>query len=420
MIESKSKKITLQKMLVYVQCLFAMSRGSFGQLIPLWWWLWGILGLTLVCFAFKLRKSGMISKDSSSLLILLLIVLCWMNYNVLHLSLQYEVLFFSCTMLAIVLSNSDKDEWVGSFYNIIRILGFIYSVGTIVSYLNKGIYNNYILPFITNVTKTTLYLNLSTYYSTGITNHYSTNAMYISMFVCCMCASLFFSEKKYKIVDFGLLLIGLFALLLTTKRAHVIFVVIAFLITYYVYNSNRKLKRWFYILGIIAILALAVYLLSIMMPDSLAIINRFIEGYNSDDVTNGRLRMWILAWDAFQKRPLLGNGWNWFKYNAQLNMLNSTNHVHNIYIQLLCEIGIIGTALFIGCMFFYLKRTIALCKLDYISGQIRRNLSFSLLYQLFFWLYGITGTDLYENQTIVIYFLCVAMSLYYWRKRETL
>src|SRR5699024_7296327 len=74
-----------------------------------------------------------------------------------------------------------------------------------------------------------------------------------------------------------------------------------------------------------------------------------IEGIISgEDVTSGRTILYEKALNLFYENPILGIGWKEFK-QLTYGLLSSTSgsHPHNIYIQLLVELGIIGFLLFV-------------------------------------------------------------------------
>ena len=70
------------------------------------------------------------------------------------------------------------------------------------------------------------------------------------------------------------------------------------------------------------------------------------------------------AFNMFKKKPIFGHGPNSFRIHCnnlelKFNQYGCTTHPHNTYIQLLSEIGIIGT-LFVCFIFFYLIKKIFL------------------------------------------------------------
>ena len=94
-------------------------------------------------------------------------------------------------------------------------------------------------------------------------------------------------------------------------------------------------------------------------------------------------------------------------------------HVHNIYLQLYVETGLIGTTIFI--LFFfnaYVKNIVLIKEIRrekvFLSENAEKHLIISLIYQTFFLLYGITGTCLYEIPTLVPYIIFATITEHYW------
>ena len=75
-------------------------------------------------------------------------------------------------------------------------------------------------------------------------------------------------------------------------------------------------------------------------------------------------------------------------------------NAHNVYIQLLCETGIMGFLIALkGAMnilrrtFYFLDKSVR----DLMGNKLKTIVFFSLAMQIFFWLYSITGNCLYDT-----------------------
>ncbi len=83
------------------------------------------------------------------------------------------------------------------------------------------------------------------------------------------------------------------------------------------------------------------------------------------DISSGRTELWSLATDLFLEKPVTGIGWSSFaihvpnEFNeAHANGGNTAvSHVHNTYLQFLCETGVIGTILLLTPMFYCFIQT---------------------------------------------------------------
>lgn len=262
-------------------------------------------------------------------------------------------------------------------------------------------------------------------YRAGLTNHYSANGTvlaitYISFF------SLMFGNgekilsrknRKYLIC----FLLAFSACVLTCKRAHVLFGSMSMLFVFYIYNKEKMTNRFFKIFFAVALLSCLVILASPYIP----VLNDFLDRFDSleDDSTMGsRYVFWIYALKMFLSNPVFGNGWLSFRYQYRLNLYDTSVraaryeylNAHNVYVQLLAEVGIVGFIFFIIIGFTILFSSIKLLRkyrIDLLKTGKEISLIFSLTFQVFFLLYSLTGNCLYDS-TASFYFLSIAIVLH--------
>lgn len=323
----------------------------------------------------------------------------------------------------------NRSIFKGSFYTTIRWLYF-FSVIFLISLIDCKIYSKLlkILMFFSLIYVVGVYFfmlfpdkysvmyNIWGYWPTGtnngmsgfhagFANHYSENAMYIipCLFIC---ISKFLTEyrKKKIIYLFGIIVSG-FALIATAKRAHVLFGAIAFMIAYYFFDRRKKMSRFFKLLVVIVTVFAILNILSLFVPTINMLFERFAN-IGVDQESNTRFKMWKLAIDNFKKSPLFGIGWFGYKYQYNIMLFDPLRRAerygylnsHNVYLQLLCETGILGFGLIIWGGINIFKETFNLLDEEIIDGyNIKEILFFSLIMQLFFWLYSLTGNCLYDT-----------------------
>ena len=106
--------------------------------------------------------------------------------------------------------------------------------------------------------------------------------------------------------------------LLTGKRAHAIFILVAVVITYYVLNSDKPLTRWGKIIIGLVIGACILTVAAEFVPSLLNVVYRFIETYQTGSLELGRDVQRAYALKAWSTHPIFGIGWDSFKYYFSL------------------------------------------------------------------------------------------------------
>lgn len=220
-----------------------------------------------------------------------------------------------------------------------------------------------------------------------------------------------------KILLFAFLAAGM---LCTAKRGHVLFLFMAIVICYLLPMKGRQVVARYWKLFLLGILGVVLF---ITFEDSLAnipfvgraitTVTDYMEGV---DVSSGRSKLWTQAIDLFHAHPWIGIGWG----DYRLTLLGqkgfvSDHDAHDIYLQLLSETGITGLVLFAVFFVFFWGVTRKLYRLclaapDPALRSLVPVLHFSILYQTFFLLYGITGNVIYDQHYQIMYMLACGMT----------
>lgn len=209
---------------------------------------------------------------------------------------------------------------------------------------------------------------------------------------CILFAQLFFKETRKKhIISNALLFCLLFyAMSLAGRRAYILFFP-AIIICFSIYFLLKKRSSVAKLFGIILIIIVLVTLYFAFFGQ---IIDLLTGGTGEGIQLSKREVYWQLAINMFKERPLTGMGMR--SYDFQYNLMSGRNltfaGAHNCYLQMLAEIGIIGTMLFFGMVFFMLFRTVKLTVFC-----IRKQ-------------YEIVGSYAMMSLFMQCIFVCVAMS----------
>ena len=193
-------------------------------------------------------------------------------------------------------------------------------------------------------------------YRAGLQNHYSQNGTMIAFVLLIFGGCLLYYVTEARKMHYPTLImtvLSFVAIILTSKRAHFLFTVIAFCVVYFVANPRQTLGRGFKLFAAVLVGALALYA---------------VELYQD--------------WQS-----------------AGAKYLNS----HNTYLQLLCETGVVGFLIYIWAALGTLITTSkALRHRRSMEAWRRKALYVSVVSQVFVLLYNFTGNTLYDY-TIFMY-----------------
>lgn len=243
-------------------------------------------------------------------------------------------------------------------------------------------------------------------HTAGVTSHYSANALYVTMAlfsVWCLC-----SVKKTLSLKIMFALV-LLALILTMKRAHLIFGILTIVFVYLYENKNKASKtivRLFLLVGSVIFCSLILYLFK---PEIFGVFDRFQDLKGG----SGRTNMWGYALRFWSESPIVGIGWGQFqeRYSAYDW---ATYNTHNVFIQILCETGVVGLSCFLYFLVTMGKRLkFLLNNISKLGDEQKMLARFSALIQVFFFCYCLTGNCLYDNT--LFYFAIasgIAVSIY--------
>lgn len=229
----------------------------------------------------------------------------------------------------------------------------------------------------------------------GLTGHYSRNGIMISIvFLCCFAYSYYYrlkKEKSYFPVNL-LTFISFLSLLLTMKRAHILFSLFIIAVIIFLFQQQLSIEK--IIRGIVftSVLTALFLLLYNNVPEMKILLSRF-QKIGEDSSSVARFNMWKAALSLFESNPIIGVGWGAFRYLTAYNV-----EAHNVYIELLAETGITGFVIYTTCLYNTLKILFIVLKRSF--SQIDKNVfvisvaSFEIC--LFYAIYSLTGNCLYD------------------------
>lgn len=296
---------------------------------------------------------------------------------------------------------------------LITWVGLFFAVGCFINFLFPTLFQAVFYPMFTESAQASLeevkgWIGDKMYYA-GFTSQVG----YTSFFLSTAIGTVFcFRKTIFRKSFLPIEMVFFFALLLTGKRGPFLFVLGALTLVYLAEGSTReKFNRMVKICGLVIIGYLALLMISKYteidgIQRILESIQNMIKSGSVSDV--GRNQLHTQAIEYFMESPLFGIGWAHFKDKFYLR----STHVHCIYLQLLCETGLVGFSVFL-C--FFASRVLATTRMikqtrSPISTVENGWIELSLFIQVYFLLYGITGNPLYDAEETIIYFFAIGIS----------
>lgn len=217
------------------------------------------------------------------------------------------------------------------------------------------------------------------------------------------------SLAKYKINENHKLIIAMIcfylAVLLTGKRTLAAIPIIMFFAVHLFAEKNKKRRNTYCMLSVLGIF------LIVIISRIPAIAERFSRG--GEDIWNSRTTvLWPVALEMFYRNKLFGTGLNTF--NAIIRGINVSDltlstwnyHAHNIYIQFLAELGIVGTLLMVSAFAVMLLQIIKIIKTTKeLNVKYLAMISFTI--QILWLVYGFTGNTFYYSAQVLCYLIAV-------------
>lgn len=400
-------KITIDKifkLMFFIILFMSYNVTLYGYFIPNYIVISiAILVMGLV-FVMQLKNTNYTKKNMLYIFSIFLIFIIYIFRNK-----QLIDNFLSCTLyllvffLMLILQSSDK--WIKIPYKIVNFFTLEHVIGTYFVFLFPSLYETLFLPIFKSSSGYADLINqIHGNMNAGFTGNYGSNSNYLTLgFI--VLFSKCIAKKKFKKTDLIMLSVILLAIFMTGKRGPLVFGIITIIVEYLFTNKSKIPNKLFKLSvgGIIAGTLLVI--VSNFVPSIALVCDRL---FNSKDILNGREQLYNYALKLFNEHTFFGIGWGNFKYyySAYYNSAQLLN-VHNVYLQLLCETGIIGTIII---LFYMIKSVLKSYKMQKqeVYSNYREELIISFAIQLFVILIGVSSTPLYGIELLYIYIIsCV-------------
>ena len=231
-----------------------------------------------------------------------------------------------------------------------------------------------------------------------------------------MCTAIYLQISKilanHKIMKKDVMFTGLYlaALMLTGKRITLLMIGCGVIVCM-LFSNDRRVQRT--IVRVLLIIVFVALIALVAIPQTQVLFDRVVSGLG-DTTFNDRLKFWNVALEMLSNKPISGYGLGSFLTYNQLYGTGIKQYAHNMYLQFLAEIGIVGFALMIIIFGYILYLSIKLIRMSmhYKSEpDMVKYAYFSIFVQVGFLVYGLTGYPFYNLQQGVLYAICAGLSL---------
>lgn len=318
---------------------------------------------------------------------------------------------FLVSMLMMVLLGKDR-RWIWPAIMACLTLLSIHACATILLNAMPALYERYISGVIQGTSVTVVGPKA------GITSHYSYNGQFMAI-------GLLISYVLFKMsplpgggstshIKYGVLTCLFFvSLLLTTKRTPLFTCLLAMIITEFLLAPKGKVTTLCKVLTITFILSLAIIAFGDQIPMLSNVMDRLSVLFSAstlEESTTGRTVLWNRAIQLWNESPVFGSGWGTYRYYWTNGFNGISTAAHNVFLQLLAEVGVIGLIIFLipslQVLFGLTKSAIQLKREDGRQyDSIDAAILFAFLFQVHFWVYCFFGGPLYDFETFPVYFV---------------
>lgn len=377
----------------------------------------------IICLIMSASMRGKIrlSRKVYPYMLMWIIMLPFFLYGLLH--SEKMVVFRILLGIIVCLLLLSQDKWLDKLKKLLLLFSGSTVFFTFFFWIFPNLYS-YVVDFYGYFPPGTGQLKYG--YRAGITAHYSQNGIFIAVFIMTL-VTLIIAESTRRKSRFAnrlrliIAVLAFFAFLLNGKRGTLVWCIVAIILTWFI-STEKKSKFVTRLIIIVCVSAVLLQFAVENIPSLNFIVERFSE-LGSDNSSTDRLAMWGLALFNFMRSPLLGIGFLNFREQYSTNLaaqfirdladISSYSRLdaHNVYLQVLCEMGIIGFVLYMSAIVLLLKNTIRVLK--YFSNtqeyQYKYAVMLSFCFQIFYLLYSLSGNCLYD-MTFYLYIIAMAIT----------
>ena len=230
-----------------------------------------------------------------------------------------------------------------------------------------------------------------------------------------------FVKSKYLLIIF-LFITFYYATFISGER--VAFIMMNFIILLFIILNTNFIKN----ILILFLISIPIFFIAYKVNNS--IFDRLLSTFDVLGVNDNEKNFWdshygahyLTSFEIFKNHPIIGSGPKTFrvecakdeyaKINSDLRELRCSTHPHNIYFQLLSEVGAVGISLFIIFVFYILKNFY-----NYYNKNDYLFISIYLSIIVFLWPIKSTGSIFNNRYSLFLYYLIMLIIILIEKKK---
>jgi len=369
-----------------------------------------ILCLVPVCLKIIRMLTRIRLNSSAMLMVFIAFAFLSATFSLLQ-SVSNRFLFIMIMFFVIKLVLEDNFGWQKFFSTLLFLITVLSIAATFLSVIAPNVMLNVAKMFFSGEALDTYILLFDGGSYAGLYGQTGINAYVISIFLAFIVTSLF-SENRAKL-NYALLAIGIIALFLTKKRSFLLANIIATLVIF-MQNSKsdkNKMKK----VSRLLFLVIAAFLVVRYAPATQGLIEKMMTLENAGDITNGRIVSWEDTIEMWKQSPMFGIGTNVMNKGYGIS-------THNVYIQLLAEMGIFGAISYVLLLWTSFRRSEKIYQ-DILKDETLINgeksiYGVSIYMQVIFIVYSFFGNPVYGINFMLPYIVFVGVMDSYQKYRR--
>ncbi len=363
-----------------------------------------LLGISLFSFIYYIATYKRIYKNVIRANALWLIVLLFFCIQLLYtvsfeLSLKFIMTFGATIILKIIFESLSYDlphyNWKKILVNSALLCSGVHVMATLMYNFNPNTIINFNKMFLKNGAYLHNILQYNQGLNPGICDDYGFNAFCNLIFLgLVICKLLIY--KKVNIITIFSIIAGILAIVIIGKRSHLLCLIICTLISIFISLKNIPILKKILFLILLIILGYVIYYVCLNVPATAILLKRLEQSQTMEGLLNGREFIYNYVLNVLKNNLFLGIG---------IRGIGSLiGDGHNIYFQILAEMGIImGTIVFVNFILSLYRTFKEINNKNNI--ETKYLLLFSLFVQVFFLINGITENPFYVESILIFYLI---------------